>query len=1113
MPYSDIILADRPLGYWSGPQVSRKNLLTDNQYSIETSTIGWTALDNTSISRVTTDAWAGNASIQIDPSSSSEAGFKISSGSRIELSYGRTYTMVARVKNVSGFRNARIRIEYFTTQNGSTLSEAVRLGQEFQVSSTEWTTIYHTETLPVGVSTNYFSSWGVVTGTGSSSDLIICDGIQFFEGTLYSMYDEQYSNDAQLRYLDYQESKPIIFGGEPATRLNANSLVEINNNYKLFINGSEDKPGGIEFWLTLETPPSSRHQLLKIGAFINVYIDNDKVYIDYLGNRDFVQINDWSRQHYISVFYSNKKITLHVDQLSTSLDIGSDFQFDRMLDFISTGIVIGPASSPYNLLSNPSFEDDNLLGWQSKNSSIQQISSDYFSGSKCLEVTKQATANSGLSYTNRINLKPYKKHFISTYVKIPTGQPSASLTLVCRHYKSFSDETELYSNSTTVLVSNNEWNRIYLEINPSIDDCYVEFELIQQNAGSAGSKFLTDSFLLEKSESLSTWSETLNDSDPMFISDIALYSYDIGNQKRNNRILYATTDDPDTMAIEYGADIINLNYSSDKSVYDINALIIDNSANVVIDNLLIGETGLSMPSLSTEEVEVGNDGGAATLNRNGIKFSVSSFLPLSQVDPYFNPISSTVRFQTVFDTLSGDGTALLFGGVYDSYGIALQKVSNKLRLINIIDPLLAPEVLFESTSIQNGILNIALNFGNQQVSAKIGNQEFNNISIPTINPGGGIILGNIPETSNAYPDYIRNLAVDSLTDFDEIDWLSTGRYMLRFIYDLNVSQRSEFIYTTSTPESSSNSIISFNTASENSVYVNGSQTKEISNIPGFNYSVPEPIETRIILESDNSASDRKTINNVYLSIFDSSNIVSSLSNFSLKHNILFPDTYDDLYVDIYGGELKNAFVMNVIPSNTLSHDDNLGIKFNKLISTGARVVCNSSSYEMLEIVFKINMYPNKSEKYTIFDVAGVNNINLSFTDQGLVKNGTYQLFIDGQLISNLSNVKIHAGEMYHVAVKFDASMNYDVHIGCSKNVTDKMDGTIGKLNIYEVAPSNLSQFIEDKYSDLIGRLTKKVDADSIIVNDSSVTQEYIRDSLGEYYEMKNLPKVKIVSEI
>jgi hypothetical protein len=100
-----------------------------------------------------------------------------------------------------------------------------------------------------------------------------------------------------------------------------------------------------------------------------------------------------------------------------------------------------------------------------------------------------------------------------------------------------------------------------------------------------------------------------------------------------------------------------------------------------------------------------------------------------------------------------------------------------------------------------------------------------------------------------------------------------------------------------------------------------------------------------------------------------------------------------------------------------------------------------------------------------------------------------------------------------MVVKFTSSISNDIHIGCDKNMLNKFDGTIGKINVYTEAPTNLAVFAEDKYSDLIGRLTKRVEGASISITDESLSQEYVRDSLGEYFEMKNLPKVKIVSEI
>lgn len=1098
MSYSNLVLSDRPLGYWGGPSINRKNLLSSNQYSIETSTSGWTPLDNSSISRVTTDSWDGSASLEITPSSSSEAGFKISPGSRVQLSYGRTYTMVARVKNTSGSRNARIRIEYFTTQSGSTLSEPVRLGQEFSISNSEWTTIYHTEIIPTGTSTNYFASWGVVSGAGQSSDRILVDGIQFFDGPLYSIYDQQYDNDAELRYLNYKNCKPIIFNGDPAIRLNKDAIIEIPNPYKLFISGSESKTASIDFWFTLEKPPAYRHQLVKIGPSISCYIENDKIYIDYLGVKNFVQINNWSRQHYVNLVYSERTMYMYVDDnLSTFIDLGSDFSFDRVSEFITPTVVIGPSSEPVNKISNPSFEQG-TVGWAALNSSIQSINSDSFSGSSCLEITKQAANNSGVESSDLISVNPYNKYSLSAYVKIRSGEEIPTLTLVCEEYDSYSQNNLINVSEEQLEISDNSWNRIDLSFIPTVDTVAVKIKIIQQDAGTEGDTFLCDSVLLEKSPSPSVWSETLEDSDPLFISSIALYSYDIGDQRRLDRFSYATFDHDDLMAVEYGADRFFLDYSSTLAESEINVISSENVLNSTLNNIIYGETSLSTPLLSTENVEIGTDGGDVVLNRKGIKFSGSAFLPITQVNNYLNPISSTIRMQTLFDDASGDGTALLIGGVLSSYGIALQKVSNKFRLVLIIDPLENPEVLCETNTLSSGLKNIAINLNNRLVSLKVDSEEFLDIEIPAVSSSGGVVIGNLPENSDAYPDYIRNFAVDELTDFSLIDWIRTGRYMLRFNGNLDVSQKSDFNYSSSSMIGASNSIVSFNTSAQNEVYINGKFIKDVSNIPMLNYSNPEPVDISVVMETSNSAIDRKSLNNFYISTYNSDSILSSLSSFSLNKN-----------------SSQNApYIMNTISSNVLSHDDNLGIKFDKTISSGCRIVTNNSStYELLELVFKINSYPNSGEEYTIFDLAGVSDIGLKYSNGSIIKSGSFSTYLDGQLVNNIENSEINVGEFYHLILLFDAPTSSEVHLGTDKNIQNVLDGTIGKINVYVNSPQNLSDFCEQKFLDLIGVPFKSLSGGVANISDTSASQEYVRDSLGEYYQMRNLPKVKIVSDI
>lgn len=1098
MSYSNLVLADRPLGYWGGPSINRNNLLSNNQYSLETSTTGWTALDNSSISRVTTSAWIGNASLQITPTSTSEAGFRVASGSRIQLSYGRTYTMVARVRNTSGSRTARIRVEYYTSQTGSTLSEIVRFGQTFTVSNSEWTTIYHTETLPTDTTTNYFMSWGVVTGTGLASDRILCDGIQFFDGPLYSIYDEQYSNDAQLRYLNYKNCKPIIFNGEPAVRLNKDAIIEISNPYKLFISGAESKTGSIDFWFTLEKPPAYRHQLLKISQFISCYIENDKIYIDYLGRRNFVQINNWSRQHYVNLVYSEKTIYMYVDDnLSTFIDLGSDFLFDRVSEFITPTIVIGPSSTPVNMINNPSFEQ-NTTGWALLNSSIQSVTSDSFSGTRCLEVTKQAVSNSGVQSSDLISVIPYNKYSLSSYIKIPNTEELSTITLICEEYNSYSGTNLVKTTEKNLVISDNNWNRVDLSFIPTVDTVAVKIKIIQKVSGTANKKFLCDAVLLEKSAFPSVWSETLEDSDPLFVSSIALYSYDIGDQRRLDRFAYATLDQDDLMAIEYGADRFSLNYSSELSESEINIISSENIFNSNLNNIIYGETSLSTPLLSNENIEIGTNGGDVLLNRKGIKFSGSAFLPLSQVNNYLNPVSSTIRMQTLFDTTSGDGVAVLIGGVLSSYGIALQKVSNKLRLVLITDPLENPSVLCETNTLSSGIKNIAINLNNRYISLKVDSEEFLDIEIPAISSSGGITIGNLPETSNAYPDYIRNFAVDELTDFSLIDWIRTGRYMLRFNGNLDVSQKSDFNYSSSSMISASNSIVSFNTSAQNEVYINGKFIKDVSNIPMLNYSNPEPVDISVVMETSNSAVDRKSLNNFYISTYNSDSILSSLSSFSLNKN-----------------SSQNApYIMNTISSNVLSHDDNLGIKFDKTISSGCKIVANNSStYELLELVFKINSYPNSGEEYTIFDLAGVSDIGLKYSNGSIIKSGSFSTYLDGQLVNNIENSEINVGEFYHLILLFGAPTSSEIHLGTDKNIQNVLDGTIGKINVYVNSPQNLSDFCEQKFLDLIGVPFKSLSGGVANISDTSASQEYVRDSLGEYYQMRNLPKVKIVSDI
>jgi hypothetical protein len=73
-----------------------------------------------------------------------------------------------------------------------------------------------------------------------------------------------------------------------------------------------------------------------------------------------------------------------------------------------------------------------------------------------------------------------------------------------------------------------------------------------------------------------------------------------------------------------------------------------------------------------------------------------------------------------------------------------------------------------------------------------------------------------------------------------------------------------------------------------------------------------------------------------------------------------------------------------------------------------------------------------------------------------------------------------------------------------------INGSIGKICIYEEINMNYATFASDKYQDLIGRVSRSISGGSINVNDEPAgTQTYYRNS--DYFEMIDLPKVKFVT--
>lgn len=1104
MSYSQLVLADRPAGYWEYPQFGDLNLLTENQYSLESSTSGWSAVDsNTSISRTSSGSYIGDYSLSAVANSTNPIEIRISSGSRIEISPGVRYTMIARVKRVSGSRNASIRVEYFTTQNGSTLSEPVRQGREFELSSTEWTTIYHTDIVGTPNTNDYFMSWGIITDDGSSSDEILVDGIQFYEGTSYQLLDRVSTNNANIIESSHQESKPIIFGTGGAMKLSEESFAVVPNDYRVFISGSESKPATLEFWFTIEQPPSYRHTLVKIGNFLTCYIERDRIYIESNQKSASIQVIDWDMQHYVAITYVNKKIDLHLDNRDpVSILLDESFSFGEIsILSISPNIIFGIPSAPRNLIQNPSFEQGVLFWSQKDNSTIQSISSDSFSGSSCIEVTKSSDNNSGLIYPNRITVQPYKKYYASAYVKIPSGAESASIRLACDEYEQYSGGTAVATHSELISITDSDgWTRVSLSFTPGIYTNTVELYIDQPTAGTSGETFLVDAVLLEKSESLKDWDEKSDSSDPLFISSIAIYPYQITALQISKRIDYAMNDSMDALAIRNSADRIETQYSSVYATKEIDVTDLANKNQITLTNFIPSSNGLYMDKINPVYVESGPSGGSYEISRYGVKLINDSYIQIINASKYINTSSCTIRMQIDLDDTSGDGNILTISPIIGYYSFIITKESNTIAgyILSDYDDA-SPTQLFASSTLTSGEYNIALNIGDLTLSALVGSEEFNNIDMPNIGIPPQIYLGSTPGMSNAVEDYIRNFCIDTYTEFSDIDWYDPGLYMLRFNGSFSVTQKATFEYVTTSLSASNNSVITFNNASGPSLIVNNEYVYDPTYVPSINYSSPDVNSITAVLITENALIDSPKLNNLYLSSYDSDFIASSLSNYSLVPN-----------VDGSSQLINEPYIIKTRENNVLAHDSNIGIMFVRGKSTGCRVIKNSVDYECLEFIFKINKTPNSGETYNIFDLAGT-TLGLSYDNSGLTKYGTYDIYIDGQLVTNVSTVNLYVGEIYHMFVDFGVQINNDIHLGTDKNQSNCINGSIGKITVYENAPSTLYAYVSDKYDDLLGRITHQVSGGSLEMFDTSEdSPTYYRDGNNEYYEMLSLPAVKFV---
>lgn len=152
-----------------------------------------------------------------------------------------------------------------------------------------------------------------------------------------------------------------------------------------------------------------------------------------------------------------------------------------------------------NLITNPSFKTV-TTGWTAEGSgvSIARITSDYYIGDSCLEVTKAAVSNAGVA-TGVIAVSPSTSYAAAVYVKIPIDQETSSLRLDVTWHTAVSGGTEISTSSSalTELIDEDGWYRLsFVASSPSTANAAI-FKVIQPTSGTSGKKFLVDAAMLE----------------------------------------------------------------------------------------------------------------------------------------------------------------------------------------------------------------------------------------------------------------------------------------------------------------------------------------------------------------------------------------------------------------------------------------------------------------------------------------------------------------------------------------------------------------------------------------------------------------------------------------
>jgi hypothetical protein len=154
-----------------------------------------------------------------------------------------------------------------------------------------------------------------------------------------------------------------------------------------------------------------------------------------------------------------------------------------------------------NLVTNPSFET-NTANWVGIASGVgTRITTDSKFGSACMSVAKAGVANSGVR-TDRPAASPGVVYRASGYLKIPTGQEAGTLRFQLRMLNAAVNAVLASAQQDIAITPGADWVRFTTTVTAPANTAFLDVQVFQPAAGTAGQTFLVDAVLVEQTADL-----------------------------------------------------------------------------------------------------------------------------------------------------------------------------------------------------------------------------------------------------------------------------------------------------------------------------------------------------------------------------------------------------------------------------------------------------------------------------------------------------------------------------------------------------------------------------------------------------------------------------------